>query len=77
MSKEVKVPDIGDAEGVEVIDVLVSEGDSVEKEDSLITLESDKAAMDVPAPFAGTVKAIKVKVGDKVSEGDVILEAEA
>ncbi|MGH8273032.1 MAG: dihydrolipoyl dehydrogenase [Gammaproteobacteria bacterium] len=76
MSKEVKIPDIGGFEGVEVIDVLVSEGDAVEKEDSLITLESDKAAMDVPAPFAGTVKELKVKTGDKVSEGDVILTVE-
>ncbi|MGH8161048.1 MAG: biotin/lipoyl-containing protein, partial [Gammaproteobacteria bacterium] len=69
MSKEVKIPDIGGFEGVEVIDVLVSEGDDVQKEESLITLESDKAAMDVPAPFAGKVEALKVKVGDKVSEG--------
>ncbi|MGH8160812.1 MAG: dihydrolipoyl dehydrogenase [Gammaproteobacteria bacterium] len=77
MAREVKIPDIGGFEGVEVIDVLVSEGDKVEKEDSLITLESDKAAMDVPAPFAGTVKELKVKVGDKVGEGDVILVAES
>jgi dihydrolipoamide dehydrogenase len=77
MAKEVKVPDIGGFEGVEIIDVLVSEGDKVEKEDSLITLESDKAAMDVPTPFAGTVKALKAKQGDKVSEGDVILTVEA
>ncbi|MDN5865532.1 MAG: 2-oxo acid dehydrogenase subunit E2 [Gammaproteobacteria bacterium] len=76
MAKEVRIPDIGDAEGVEVIDVLVSEGDEVEKEDSLITLESDKAAMDVPAPFAGKVAEVKVKTGDKVSEGDVILTVE-
>ncbi|MGH8273031.1 MAG: 2-oxo acid dehydrogenase subunit E2 [Gammaproteobacteria bacterium] len=76
MAKDVKIPDIGGFEGVEVIDVLVAEGDSVEKEDSLITLESDKAAMDVPAPFAGTVKELKVKAGDKVSEGDVIVTVE-
>lgn len=76
MSKEVKIPDIGDFEGVEVIEVLVAEGDAVDREDSLVTLESDKAAMDVPAPFAGTIKTLKVKAGDKVSQGDVILAAE-
>ncbi|MDN5865370.1 MAG: 2-oxo acid dehydrogenase subunit E2 [Gammaproteobacteria bacterium] len=76
MAKEVKIPDIGDAEGVEVIDVLVAEGDTIAKEDSLITLESDKAAMDVPSPTAGKVVALKVKNGDKVSEGDVILTVE-
>ncbi|MGH8225789.1 MAG: dihydrolipoyllysine-residue acetyltransferase [Gammaproteobacteria bacterium] len=76
MAKEVKIPDIGGFEGVEVIDVLVAAGDKVAKEDSLITLESDKAAMDVPAPFAGTVKEIKIKTGDKVSEGDVFLTIE-
>ncbi|MGH8225788.1 MAG: biotin/lipoyl-containing protein, partial [Gammaproteobacteria bacterium] len=69
---EIRIPDIGGFEGVEVIDVLVAAGDKVAKEDSLITLESDKAAMDVPAPQAGTIKEIKVKTGDKVSEGDVI-----
>ncbi len=76
MAKDVKIPDIGDSEGVEIIEILVAEGDSVEAEDSLITLESDKAAMDVPAPFAGTVKALKVKEGDKVSEGDVIMSVD-
>ncbi len=76
MAREMKVPSIGDFEAVEIIDVLVKEGDQVAKEDSLITLESDKAAMDVPASFAGTVKELKVKVGDKVSEGDVIALAE-
>lgn len=72
MAKEVKIPDIGGFEDVEVIEVLVAKGDTVEKEDSLITLESDKAAMDVPAPFAGTVSELKVGESDKVSEGDVI-----
>jgi len=72
MASEVKIPDIGGFEDVEVIEVLVAKGDTVEKEDSLITLESDKAAMDVPAPFAGTLEALKVAEGDKVSEGDVI-----
>lgn len=72
----IKVPDIGDFDEVDVIEVLVSEGDSVEAEQSLITLESDKATMEVPAPESGTVKAVKTKVGDKVKEGAVILEME-
>jgi pyruvate dehydrogenase E2 component (dihydrolipoyllysine-residue acetyltransferase) len=69
--KEARVPDIGHAD-VPVIEVLVKVGDRVEKEQSLITLESDKATMEVPAPFAGTVKEMKLKVGDEVSEGAVI-----
>jgi pyruvate dehydrogenase E2 component (dihydrolipoamide acetyltransferase) len=74
---EVKVPDIGDFTDVPVIEVLVKAGDSVKPEDSLVTLESDKATMDVPAPSAGIVKDVKVKLGDKVSEGNVILTLEA
>jgi len=70
---EIKVPDIGDFEGVEIIEVLVKAGDTVEAEDPLITLESDKATMEVPAPEGGTVREMKVKEGDKVSEGDPIL----
>ncbi len=66
------VPDIGDFADVEVIEVHVSGGDSVEAEDSLITLETDKATMDVPAPAAGTLESISVKVGDKISKGDLI-----
>ena len=75
MSKtiEVKVPDIGNFDSVDVIEVLVKAGDSVSKEDSLITLESDKASMDIPSPQAGMVKDVKLKVGDKVSQGSVIL----
>src|SRR5271168_2245643 len=78
MSKEleVKVPDIGSYDGVPVIDLLVKVGDRVEKEASLVTLESDKATMDVPAPEAGIVKSIKIKVGDKVSQGDAVLVLE-
>ena len=76
MAQEIKVPNIGDFEAVEIIDVLVKAGDTVAKDDSLITLESDKAAMDVPSPFAGKISEVKVKVGDKVSEGDVIALAE-
>jgi len=74
---EVKVPDIGDFKDVPVIEVLVKPGDAVKKDDSLITLESDKATMEVPAPSSGTVKEIRVKVGDKVSEGVAILTMEA
>jgi pyruvate dehydrogenase E2 component (dihydrolipoamide acetyltransferase) len=75
--REVVVPDIGDYKDVPVIEVLVKAGDSVKAEDSLVTLESDKATMEVPAPFAGVVKELKVKVGDKVSEGALILTLEA
>ncbi|MDH3316636.1 MAG: dihydrolipoyllysine-residue acetyltransferase [Gammaproteobacteria bacterium] len=75
--EEVRVPDIGDFSDVPVIEVLVKVGDSVKQEDALVTLESDKATMDVPSPFAGTVKELKVSVGDKVSEGAVILTMEA
>lgn len=74
--KEVLVPDIGNFDSVDVIEVLVKAGDSVGKDDSLITLESDKASMDIPAPFAGTVKEIKIKVGDKAAEGTLILTLE-
>ncbi|MGH8622278.1 MAG: dihydrolipoyl dehydrogenase, partial [Burkholderiales bacterium] len=74
---EIKVPDIGDFRNVPVIEVLVKPGDAVEKEDPLITLESDKATMDVPAPQAGVVKEIRVKTGDKVSEGSLIVMLEA
>ncbi|HKE41583.1 MAG TPA: dihydrolipoyl dehydrogenase [Casimicrobiaceae bacterium] len=74
---EVKVPDIGDFKDVPVIEVFVKPGDPVKAEDPLVTLESDKATMDVPSPAAGTVKELKVKLGDKVSEGRVILTMDA
>jgi len=73
---EVTLPDIGDFESVDIIEVLVSPGDQVRKEDSLITLESDKATVEVPAPHAGRVKEVRVKVGDKVSQGALILTME-
>ena len=73
---EVKVPDIGDFSDVPVIEVLVKPGDAVKAEDSLVTLESDKATMDVPSPAAGTVKSVSVKVGDKVSQGTLVLTLE-
>jgi pyruvate dehydrogenase E2 component (dihydrolipoamide acetyltransferase) len=74
---EVKVPDIGDFKDVEIIDVLVKPGDTVRAEDPLITLESDKASIDIPSPGGGVVKALKVKKGDRVSEGDAVLDMEA
>ncbi|RCX33485.1 dihydrolipoyllysine-residue acetyltransferase [Thioalbus denitrificans] len=76
--KDVLIPDIGDFADVDVIEVVVAPGDRVDVDDPLLTLESDKASMDIPAPFAGVVKEVKVKVGDKVSEGDVafVIEAE-
>lgn len=74
---EVKVPDIGDFKDVPVIEILVQPGDRVEKEDSLVTLESDKATMDVPSPEAGVIKEMKVQVDDKVSEGSLILTLDA
>ncbi|MGZ5066601.1 MAG: dihydrolipoyl dehydrogenase [Usitatibacter sp.] len=69
---EIRVPDIGDFKDVPVIEILVKPGDAVRKEDSLVTLESDKATMDVPSTHAGTVKEVKVKVGDKVAQGTLI-----
>jgi len=73
---EVRVPDIGDFDQVDVVEVLVEPGKRVEAEESLITLESEKASMDVPAPSAGVVKEVAVKVGDKVGEGDLIVTME-
>jgi len=74
---KVEVPDIGDFDDVPVIEILVSVGDSVAVEDPLVTLESDKATMDVPAPLAGVVKEINVSVGDRVSQGSVLMSLEA
>ncbi len=74
---EVNVPDIGNFDSVDVIEVLVNTGDTIAKEDSLITVESDKASMDIPAPHAGVVKEIKVKVGDKITKGSLILLLDA
>jgi pyruvate dehydrogenase E2 component (dihydrolipoamide acetyltransferase) len=72
VEREIRVPDIGDFESVEVIEVLVSRGDSVQREDSLITIESDKASMEIPSPFSGVVEKIAVAVGDRVSQDSLI-----
>ena len=75
--QEVLVPDIGNFESVDVIEVLVKVGDVIAKDDSLLTVESDKASMDIPAPFGGTVKEVKTKLGDKIAQGHLILTLEA
>ena len=75
--KEIFVPDIGDFKNVDVIEVLVKPGDAIQPEQSLITVESDKATMEIPSPAAGTVKELRVKVGDKVSTGSLLLMLEA
>lgn len=74
--KDVLVPDIGNFDSVDVIDVLVKAGDTIATDDSLLTVESDKASMDIPAPFAGVVKEVKMKVGDKIAQGHLILTLE-
>ncbi len=75
--QDVLVPDIGNFDSVDVIEVLVKAGDTIAKDDSLVTVESDKASMDIPAPFAGIVKEVKLKVGDKIAQGHLILTLEA
>src|SRR6059058_783217 len=74
---EVKVPDIGDFKEVAVIELLVKAGDTIKAEQSLVTVESDKASMEIPSTHAGVVKEMKVKLGDKVSEGSVSLSLES
>ena len=76
LTEAVKVPDLGGATGVEVIEVNIAVGDQVNKEDTLIVLESDKASMEIPSSVSGTVKSLQVKVGDKLDEGAVIAELE-
>ena len=75
--QQIKVPDIGDFDEVAVIEVLVKVGDTVKAEQSLITVESDKASMEIPSSTAGVVKELKVAVGDKVKEGSIVLVVEA
>ena len=72
MAKEIRLPDIGDFKDVPIIEILVAPGQSVRKDETMLTLESDKASMDVPAPEDGVIGEIRVKVGDKVTEGDVL-----
>ena len=74
--KKILVPNIGDFKEVEVIEVLVKKGQEIKKEESIITLESDKSSVEVPSSFEGKIKDIAVKVGDKISEGEVILTVE-
>lgn len=74
--KEILVPDIGDFGGVEVIEILVSKGDSVQVEDSLITVESDKASMEIPSPLSGIIDSLNIKLGDKIKQGDLIVMLE-
>ncbi|MET0583042.1 MAG: biotin/lipoyl-containing protein, partial [Pseudoxanthomonas sp.] len=74
---EIKVPDIGDYTDVPVIEILVAVGDTVKKDQGLVTLESDKATMEVPSAIAGVVRELKVKVGDSISEGSVVALIEA
>src|SRR5258707_5385292 len=75
--REIVVPDIGDFKNVDVIEVLVKPGDAIQPEQSLITVESDKATMEIPSPTGGTVKELRVKVGDKVSTGTPLLMLDA
>ena len=77
MTQNISVPDIGDFKDVEVIEVLVSEGQMLKKNDPLITIESDKSSVEIPSNSDGRVKTLKLKVGDKVSEGDLILILES
>ena len=71
--KEIKVPNIGEFKNVEVIEVLVSNDQLVSKNDPLITIESDKSSVEIPSSFEGKIKSVNVKIGDKISEGDIIL----
>ena len=73
MSSKIIVPDIGDFENVEIIEILVKSGDNIKKNDSIVTLESDKSSVEVPSTLEGIVENINVKIGDKVSKGDVLI----
>jgi len=77
MATEISVPDIGDFESVEIIEILVKPGDTINKNDPIVTLESDKSSVEVPSPFAGKISSLKVKIGDKVSKGSVLALIEA
>ena len=77
MKKDILVPDIGDFDNVEIIEVLVKEGQKIKKNDSIVTLESDKSSVEVPSTEEGEVLKILVKVGDKVSKGDKLIEIQS
>ena len=77
MAQNIAVPDIGDFKDVEVIEILVKPGDKIEKNDPLITIESDKSSVEIPSPLAGQIKDLKVKIGDKVSEGTPLVTLES
>ena len=72
MAQNISVPDIGDFKDVEIIEVLVKPGDQVKKNDPIVTLESDKSSVEVPSPYEGKISQLKVKIGDKVSEGSIL-----
>ena len=72
MTTKITVPDIGDFEKVEIIEILVKSGDTIKKNDPVVTLESDKSSVEVPSPFAGKISSLEVKIGDKVSKGSVL-----
>ena len=76
MAQNISVPDIGDFKDVEVIEVLVKPGDKVNKNDPIVTIESDKSSLEIPSPSAGEIKDLKVKIGDKVSEGSLLATIE-
>jgi pyruvate/2-oxoglutarate dehydrogenase complex dihydrolipoamide acyltransferase (E2) component len=76
MSTEITVPDIGDFESVEIIEILVKAGDIIKTNDPIVTLESDKSSVEVPSPFSGKISSLKVKIGDKVSKGTVLASIE-
>ena len=73
MTQDITVPDIGDFESVEIIETLVKPGDTIKKNDPIVTLESDKSSVEVPSPFVGKIIELKVKIGDKVSKGDLLI----
>ena len=76
MTQKISVPDIGDFKDVEVIEVLVKPGDKINKNDPIVTIESDKSSLEIPSPSSGQIKDLKVKIGDKVSEGSVLATIE-
>ena len=76
MSQNITVPDIGDFDSVEIIEILVKVGDQINKNDPIVTLESDKSSVEVPSPFAGKISELKIKIGDKVSKGSLLAKLE-